>query len=134
MTIQAFFLLLILRGVQQNEGYCVEIDNMNTMVSTYGCDVSKTKNRSIDKHWSSVESCIDYLCRDGYLAILDETNDSGDMLIKVKHEGFHIIQYLAVRFCKTLTKSVVLPIIVSIITTLITIWINGKLGLLQLHS
>lgn len=127
MTFQASMLVRKLKRVQQSEAFSIEIDDMCSMFSTYGCDKANVINFSAEKKWEDYKNYIGYLIKSGYV-VVEEENDLGNRVIKLTHDGFHFGQISFIRALKTISKSVFLPIIVSVITTLVTIWIKNKLG------
>lgn len=129
MTLQEVVLLNKLKKVQQTEAYCIEIDNLNCMISTCLCDKEVIKTISLDSQWDSVFSRVFSLEKKGYLSIVEEKSETWSFIVKLTHDGFHYLQTLMLRAADSLTKSVVLPIIVAIATTLLTLWIRYRLGL-----
>lgn len=73
-----------------------------------------------------LRGCIEALERDGYLTIVQTIGDKGvNIRVSLTHKGRHYQEYRRSEIKEFLLKSVLTPIIVSIITTFITLWVSG---------
>ena len=59
---------------------------------------------------------LNYLINEGYINLV-----SNDKLIEVTHKGLHHWQISIIDFCKFLARSVITPIVVSVITAYLTV-------------
>jgi len=111
-----------------NEAYRVEVDTFSGLLTTLGSPRKERITEDLSKKWGSVESCIAYLEREGLLSVGPERDDHGSYTIQLTHSGFHYAQTVISAFLKFLAKSVLVPIAVAFVTTLITLWVKRVLG------
>lgn len=73
-----------------------------------------------------LRGCIRLLNDEGYVKIIEDTK----LYIRVSltHKGKHFDEYERAEYKAFFMKSILTPIVVSLVTTLITLWINGLLG------
>lgn len=74
--------------------------------------------------WNSLDAALEYMAAKDLLHCWA----SHDM-IQLTFKGFHCKQLLISGFFAFLAKSVIVPIVVSILTTLIVLWIRTKTGI-----
>lgn len=77
-------------------------------------------------HDEDLRGCINLLADEDYIDIV-EKNDAY-IRVTLTHKGRHFNEYERSEFKTFLMKSIVTPIIVAFITTLITLWLNGRFG------
>lgn len=58
-----------------------------------------------------------------YIEIIEESN--AYIRVKTTHKGRHFPEYELAKYKEFLLKSIFKPIAVALITTLITLWLNG---------
>ena len=97
MTIQSLILLRALKKVQISENRNVFVDHDALEIRTVSSPDKPCKTLSIKKYSDSYEAVLQYLKKNGLIEV------TGPFLV----------------------KSVVVPIVVSAITTLVTLWITG---------
>jgi len=97
---------------------CRENENTSTL------DITIYLKKHI--HDEDLRGCIRLLNNEGYIRIIEDTN----LYIRVSltHKGKHFDEYEKAEYKAFFIKSILAPIIVSLATTLITLWINGLLG------
>jgi hypothetical protein len=81
-------------------------------------------HRTIDlkKYRTSIHSILEYLTQLGYI-------DSGKLgYVHVLHPGWNATQTAIGNFMQFLSESIIVPIVVSAVTALITLWISSALG------
>ena len=97
---------------------CSENENTSTL------DITIYLKKQI--YDEDLRGCIRLLNNEGYIKIIEDTN----LYIRVSltHKGKHFDEYEKAEYKAFFIKSILAPIIVSLATTLITLWINGLLG------
>lgn len=122
MTLPALILLLKIRKVQRsNDGWAWIDDESYTITTVTEGNVfgeSKRNTIKLANKWDSLFSIIEYLQAEGLLEFREKTNH-----IRLNHKGYHYFQSVVLSF---LLKSIVVPIIVALGTTLITLWIQAQ--------
>jgi len=118
MTIQTLIFLHQIKYVQMSESGEVWIDEDNKkMVTVIDDPDSSRKTCSLARKWHAVDSMSRYLEEEN---LLDYNGALGYMHLNFK--GYHYIQAVIVDF---LLKSIAVPILVAVATTLITLWLQG---------
>ena len=120
MTIQALWLLKLLKKAQINPQNEIGIDLEDLTVVTVH-DVTQ-KHVTVKLNWykNSLDPTLSYLEGQGYIRY-------GEVISQVLYPGWHIVQTALCSLASFLVKSIAVPIGVSLATTLITLWLNGKL-------
>lgn len=120
MTIQALVFLRQLKSVQRSELGTIWIDEDRKEMKTYVDDDVTTMQEqttvNLAKKWNRVDSMTDYLQEKGLLERLKPG------YFYLSHKGYHYWQEIISEF---LFKSILIPAGVSILTTLVTLWIQG---------
>ena len=80
-----------------------------------------TREIDLSEFKDNIQSILRQLEKQGYI-----TQDGN--FVVVEHPGFHTLQVSAKSFLKGLWGSMLLPIIVSAVTALITIWLTMWIG------
>lgn len=116
MTFQAYSLLRVLRRCQQCEDYTIRIDPNKLEVETssiYGHPVSA----SLKRYKGRLHSMLVALHKAGYLA---DHPAREPYYTQIPHAGWHVVQDVGRKVCAFLAKSILVPIVVSIITAYLT--------------
>lgn len=121
MTIQSMLLLRKLKKAQISETEDVYIDFDKLTASTVHDSGAPYQEVSLSQYASSLSSVLNYLQSEGMIQI----SGPFDEYIKVCHLGWHSWQRRLTRLGKFLASSIVIPIAVSAVTTLITLWITS---------
>lgn len=120
MTFPALILLHKIRKAQRSEGGWAWIDDeahtITTVVEGNLFGENKRNTISLAKKWDSIDSILEYLQSEG---LLEYERLHGHL--RLNHKGYHYFQDVVGGF---LLKSVVVPIVVAFVTTLITLWIQ----------
>lgn len=99
--------------------HLISIADENNMVSgynnIYSLATKYTKNQ--------INDSIDYLKENNYLKV--EYAERRPWTIEIKYKGLHYKDFNRIRFNNFFMKSILTPIIVSVITTLLALWLNG---------
>ena len=123
MTFRAAKLLKLLKQAQMypDAHLGIDFDEMTAKtIHPLGGDFQEVSLRGFG---TSLLSTLDYLEDKEYI-VYDYPGGEA----YVKHEGWHRTEEIISAFCAFLAKSVLVPVIVSVITTLVTIWIKQLLG------
>ena len=123
MTHKASKVLEFLRNVQGDENCTLEFDPRKRTVRVRGD--SDNDPVSISRFDTWFAPAVEYLELHGYIA--NFTEDQGYQFW-VTHKGFHRWELSVKRGFGIFMRSVFAPIVVSIVTTLVTLWINGVIG------
>lgn len=119
---QSFIFLHQIKKAQRSELGTVHIDVenkvMKTVIDEGVCTASEQVVINLSKKWKSVDSITDYLQEENLL----ERIRPGQFFLA--HRGYHYIQAIIIDF---LFKSILVPIIVALLTTLATLWVKGIL-------
>ena len=119
MTIQSRLFLRKLRKAQISEGGSVYID-FDAMTASTVCDATAPcKTVKLNRFKDSARPILSYLEK------LELVSCDGLGYVEVLHKGWHPSQKFVFDFCGFMLKSVLVPISVSVATTLLTIWITG---------
>lgn len=122
MTLPALMLLLEIRKAQRSNDGWAWIDEESYAITTVteGNVFGESKRNTINlaNKWDSLLSTIEYLRTENLLEFDQTTNH-----IKLNHKGYYYFQSVVLSF---LFKSIVVPIIVALGTTLITLWIQAQ--------
>lgn len=122
MTLQAILFLHRFKSVQMQENGSVWLDAENKLIQTVKTSpTAPSKTYPLTKQWDSVFSIIDYLESKKLLM------QTGSAYFSLTHAGFHYLQNILSNIAKFLLKSVLVPIVVAILTTLISLWPKGLL-------
>lgn len=121
MTIQELFLLHNLRKAQQQEDQNVEIDELNSMLSTANVPDRDRIDIAMPHQWSAIDNMLHDLERHGYLEILPKEADDTSDHVHLTHRGYHPLQIWWNKFCTFLFRSILVPIIVAIVTAYLTV-------------
>ena len=121
MTLQSAFLLHKLRRAQLTEDGEVYLDLKEMTASTVHDVNAPCKTVKLRLFRKSINSILQYLESTGYI------QQTGYDNFQVLHSGWHTTQSFLTKLCNFLVKSILTPIVVSIITTLLTAWVCGLL-------
>lgn len=121
MTIQALSFIRKIRKAQITEHGSVYIDFDNMLASTCHTANEPCVTVSLKRYRNSARAILAYLQDLGYIKY-----DRPDY-VDVLHKGWHITQSFVSTLGAFLVKSILIPIVVSIITTLIAAWLSGLL-------
>lgn len=120
MTIQSFIFLHQIKKVQRSELGTIRIDaeqkTMQTRIDEESCASLDQVTIDLSKKWKTVDNLTDYLQDEGLL----ERVRYGEFYLS--HKGYHYVQAIIFNF---LFKSIAVPIVVALITTLVTLWLQG---------
>lgn len=123
MTVQAFRLLRKLKKSQMNLNELVYIDYDAMTASTIHESGKPFEKVNLKAYRTSLDSTLRYLFERKYIDY-----DGDHSVVQVLHSGWHLGQTMLSNFLGFLFKSVFVPIVVSLLTTLITLWITSLLG------
>lgn len=121
MTIQSLILLRALKKVQISENRNVFVDHDALEIRTVSSPDKPCKTLSIKKYSDSYEAVLQYLKKNGLIEVTGPFQN----IVTVIHGGWKYWQTFFSHAGQFLVKSVVVPIVVSAITTLVTLWITG---------
>ena len=125
MTFQARKVLRAIRSCQPFLGCLVYYDENEKRFMSMQDDAlaenAKVKTRSVRYSDPDLSSILRMLSDEGYITIVDQN------YVSVTHSGNHRAQVLVYRTLCFLAKSVVVPILVSILTTIALHIIQGRL-------
>ena len=124
MTYQERDLLMKIKKAQKREDKSVEIDELSNLISTDGVSERERIDIDLSKSWDSVKNRIYGLEKQGFLNILPENPDTGNICVHLTHSGFHYWQTTLNQICSFLLKSVLVPIVVAFLTALFTVLIT----------
>lgn len=86
-------------------------------------DIKMYMNNKI--HDEDLRGCIRVLEQEGYIKVLEST--PAYLRVAPEHKGFHYKEYKHSEMKEFFLKSVFTPIVVSVITSLITLYLTGAL-------
>lgn len=112
MTFQSMWILHKLRKVQPKVSDQIMLDVYGKCVNSSG---NKDLSFSFEKHWHFVLPLIGQLSNDGYLKFVDFST------IQLTEKGFYYLQSQFRLIASFILKSVLVPIGVAFVTTLITL-------------
>lgn len=121
MTIQALAMLSKLKKAQIAEDGTVYIDRETLSLCTVQAEGAPSVEIGVKNWRHSLDSVLSHLKRQN-LIIMD---GSLEEYVQVTHDGWHIWQTAISHFLWFLFSSIFVPIVVSAITTIITLWIAG---------
>lgn len=90
---------------------------LTTVVENTALGISKRNTISVAGKWDSIDSTADYLQAEGLL----EYEKQG--YLRLNHKGYYYLQSVVLSF---IAKSIVVPLLVALATTLITLWIQAR--------
>ena len=121
MTIQALVMLSKLKKAQIAEDGTVYIDRETLSLCTVQAEGAPSVEIGVKNLRHSLDSVLSHLrCQN--LIIIDGSPE--ETYVCVTHKGWHIWQTAISRFLWFLFSSIFVPIVVSAITTIITLWIS----------
>lgn len=121
MTIQAWWLLTKLKSAQKYKDAYFGIDRKNMIIRTLYVEPAYVKKVKLRGYQNSLESTLNHLVKCGYIDY--DIGGCG----RVLHEGWHWGQVTAGKVASFLFRSIAVPVAVSFITALITMWLSGSL-------
>ena len=119
MTHKASKVLRFLRNVQGDENRTLEFDSRKRTVCVHSGDCEPVSISHFDTWFTPA---VEYLESHGYIA--NFTEDQGYQFW-VTHKGFHRGELSFRLAFGIFLKSILAPILVAFVTTLITLWLNG---------
>lgn len=120
MTLRAKCLLKKLKKAQKTEDGSVFIDGKNLKAKTQCSNGEETVEVSLKRYRNSLTATLKYLENAGYI-------EHRTTFTEVTSKGWHRGEEQFSAFCKFIGCSILTPIVVSVITTLITLWITAML-------
>lgn len=123
MTIQSYLFLRKLKKAQITENGTVYFNEEKMTMSVEHKANEPYVDIDISKYENSIKSIVDYLR--GHNLVIAPAANHGLSYVKVTHEGWRATQVQIGKLIRFLTASVLVPIVVSAITALITIWISN---------
>lgn len=121
MTWQAIKFLYDFKKVQRTEDGIVWFDNDAKSMYTVIEAGQESTVKDLSKQWSSIPSMRLYLIEKGYM------EKQSRNYYFLTHSGFHYYQTLFSSFLAFLTNSIGVPIITSILTTLVSLKLFGTI-------
>ena len=119
MTIQVWRLLHVFKKIQGAENSQVRIDTETKIMEPYDQRSGNTRSADISRHWSYLSTGIKYMMTHDLLE-----RGPGNVF-QLTHSGYHYWQTAISTFLQFLFRSIVVPITVSVLTTIIALWLNG---------
>ena len=119
MTIQSIMLLNSLASFVVDEETVISFLE-HTSSFCYANDLNKTLDYS--KYSHEIHGIIKYLIDEGYLEYAYANNTN---FFRLTHRGLHRHQITIQNALDFLYRSIIVPIAVSLATTLITLWLNA---------
>lgn len=126
MTIQGFILLQKMKKVQRIPNDPISVDVFTDTIETSNTNLDDRKQVFLRKgFWEKhLSSTLEDLSDTGYVTLLGSPlSDTFDFQITAK--GQYIWQHFLGAIVKFLATSIITPIAVSFLTSLITLWILG---------
>ncbi|MDL2235417.1 hypothetical protein LJC07_04585 [Christensenellaceae bacterium OttesenSCG-928-L17] len=120
MTFSAFKMLRAIKKAQISEDNLVDINYTEDIFITAMVAKDEAVRVSLAEFDDGFNSTIDYLVSEGLMTIDADFRSR----CQLTHRGFHIVQTMFTGFLKFLVKSVAVPIAVSLVTTLIALWLS----------
>lgn len=121
MTFEAAFFLHKLKRLQIEPDYLVNINFATFEAISWNLPAgAKPRTLSFSRYRHSIYSILSYLQGIGFL---EKSTISG--LYHVTHTGWHHFDVAIRQTIAAVFKSIVLPVVVSVLTTLATLWANG---------
>lgn len=120
MTLQSLIVLRMAKRAQMVESKLSFIDHERKVMVTIHDASAPFVEVDFSAFSTSLISTLRYLHEKGFVKL--EGNES---FCKVTHAGWHYWQISASLFLSFLGRSIITPILVSIATTLVTIWFSG---------
>lgn len=121
MTVQAFCFLIRAKRVQRSKELAVRVDDGSRTMQTVSlsgkeikASVAKVKETS-----SEMYPMLQYLQNKGHVIMY------GRKTFSLTHSGFFYVQSIVSDIVSFLFKSIIVPIVVSVVTTLIALWLNN---------
>lgn len=87
------------------------------------CDLDNIYLKTSKYTESQINDSINYMCEEGY--ITSSYDFKGNVDISIEYKGLHYKDFSRMEFKRFIMKSILTPIIVSIITTLLSLWFKG---------
>ena len=115
LSVQELRLLRLLKAVQRTEDNFVRLDFDSQIAKTAN---SPNKERSVAPFSPHLVSILRDLEKQGCVRFMAPNTCRP---VQVTHAGWHLFQFSVFEFLRFLGRSVLVPIIVSIITTIITV-------------
>lgn len=120
MTIQALVFMHQIHKVQRTEDGTVWLDEENKkMITVAEENLSNTETVYLSKKWGSVRPMLHYLQMQKLLDM-----QSLDCF-HLTYDGYHYWQTFCTKIINFLLTSVGIPIVVSFLTTIIALWLEG---------
>lgn len=120
MTIQSSILLHKIKKAQRSIDEFVYIDRDNMCVFTVVEAERPSKKVDITSYKTSIESTLEYLVGEKMIKRMDSISEC----FQVTQQGWYIWKTRWKKLLRWAFSSIVIPIIVSAITAMITIWIS----------
>lgn len=121
MTIQALVMLSKLKKTQIDEDRTVYIDKEDLSLCTVQEGTAPYVEISVKNWVHSLDSVLSHLERQNLIIMDDPLRE----YVRLTHDGWHIWQTAISRFLWFLFSSIFVPIVVSALTAIITLWIAG---------
>lgn len=129
MTIKSIKFLRKLKNAQIDESHIVWINSDALQAKTISDSSEPCRKVDIKKFKTSIGSVLSHLEKLGFIVFYTEEdiNQTGCYCVKITHSGWCWAQTILFAVIKYAFTSVIMPIAVSVITTLIMLYINGYL-------
>ena len=119
MTYQAYILLRQLKKVQKKEDGAIWVDEPDRKITTVVTFNDPAKSINLSKKWGSFYPTLNYLREQNLVEKI------GSCHYSLTYSGYHYIQTAISSVLSFLFRSVLVPVAVSIITTLIVLKLFG---------
>lgn len=120
VTIQAYLLLRKLKRLQHTEENCIWLDDENYRFVNVSEGNQKERYRKFKWIIGNPKSNIDHLVSEGYVI------DLGFSYYQLSYIGYHCIQTVLWKAIGSFVKSVLIPLTVSIIASLLVFHFTGS--------
>ena len=118
MTLQEIVFLIKARKVQRTEDGVIFINDHQQRLETVTEKGVPSISQKISKASEQLQPMLRHLELNGLVAI------EGDCYFSLTYSGYHYVQMLLSSIGRFLLTSVAVPIAVSVLTTLITLWVT----------
>lgn len=131
MTVQAFLFLQKLKKVQRLEDSCVTIliDDLKMGVISLKGEKESNPVLDIKQNKNNFQSILEFLERNNYVTCQeDRLGNKKVIFVTVLHDGWHLLQTFISKTISFLFRSIAVPIVVSILTTILTLRVTEWLS------
>ena len=125
MTFQSYLLLKKLKAAQIRLDDPIRVNTNDGLIETANRNLNDRKRVPVSGHfWDThLNLAIEDLSQGGYIVLLS-ADLSGNYDYRISSQGLYFTQHLFSSISRFLAKSVVVPVVVSVATTLLVNWLK----------